>query len=69
MKTNNLLARYDKNLRIHRQYPEARKEVNKDVPRFIRKAPGMNFVSFTFANEHDLARVIDHAQEQAFAAS
>lgn len=59
MQKNNLLARYDKNLRIHRHYPEARKEVTKDVVRFVRKAPGMNFVSFTFANEHDLDRVID----------
>jgi GNAT superfamily N-acetyltransferase len=40
-------------------YPEARKEVTQDVVRFIRKAPGMNFVSFTFANEPDLERVID----------
>ena len=40
-------------------YPEARKEVTKDVVRFVRKAPGMNFVSFTFANEPDLERVID----------
>ena len=59
MNKNYLLARYDKNLRIHRHYPEARKEVSKDVVRFIRKAPGMNFVSFTFANESDLDRVID----------
>lgn len=59
MNKNRLLARYDKNLRIHRHYPEARKEVSKDVVRFIRKAPGMNFVSFTFANEYDLDRVID----------
>lgn len=63
MNTNNLLARYDKNLRIHRQYPEARKEVSKDVVRFVREAPGMNFVSFTFANEQDLDRVIDQQVE------
>jgi len=59
MKKNNLLARYDKHLRVHMHYPEARKEVTKDVVRFIRRAPGMNFVSFTFANEPDLDRVID----------
>jgi len=59
MQKNNLLARYDKNLRIHRHYPEARKEVTPDVVRFVRKSPGMNFVSFTFANEHDLDRVIE----------
>jgi hypothetical protein len=33
--------------------------VTKDVVRFVRKAPGMNFVSFTFATEPDLDRVID----------
>jgi len=59
MNKNRLLARYDKHLRVHMHYPEARKEVNKDVVRFIRRAPGMNFVSFTFANEPDLERVID----------
>src|SRR3990170_2435364 len=59
MKKNNLLARYDKHLRVHMHYPEARKEVTKDVVRFIRNAPGMNFVSFTFADEPDLERVID----------
>ena len=59
MNKNRLLARYDKHLRVHMHYPEARKEVTKDVVRFIRRAPGMNFVSFTFANEPDLERVID----------
>src|SRR5215216_30509 len=59
MNKNRLLARYDKHLRVHMHYPEARKEVTKDVVRFIRTAPGMNFVSFTFANEPDLDRVID----------
>ena len=59
MKKNNLLARYDKHLRIHMHYPEARKEVTPDVVRFVRKSPGMNFVSFTFANEQNLDRVID----------
>ncbi len=55
----NLLARYDKELRIHIRYPEARREATGDVVRFIRNAPGMNFVSFTFANERRLDRVID----------
>src|SRR4026209_1133341 len=59
MKKNNLLARYDKHLRIHMHYPEARKEVTPDVVRFVRKSPGMNFVSFTFATEQNLDRVID----------
>jgi len=59
MNKNNLLARYDKDLRLHITYPEARREVTGDVVRFIRQAPGMNFVSFTFADEHELDRVID----------
>ena len=63
MKRNNLLARYDKQLRVHVAYPEARKEITGDVVRFIRQAPGMNFVSFTFANEPELERVIDRELE------
>jgi len=59
MNKNSLLIRYDKDLRLRVMYPEARKEITDDVVRFIRKAPGMNFVSFTFANEHHLDRVID----------
>jgi len=58
MNTNSLLVRYDKDLRLHISYPEARKEITDDVVRFVRKAPGMNFVSFTFANESKLHRAI-----------
>jgi GNAT superfamily N-acetyltransferase len=54
MNTNNLLVRYDKDLRIRIAYPEARKEITSDVVRIIRKAPGMNVVAFTFANEANL---------------
>jgi hypothetical protein len=44
-------------------YPEARKEITRDVVRFVRQAPGMNFVGFTFANERQLDRVIDSELE------
>src|SRR5512147_1255362 len=54
-----LLVQYDKDLRLRIMYPEARKEITKDVVRIIRKAPGMNVVSFTFANEAGLDNVID----------
>lgn len=54
----NLLEKYDEQLRVKIEYPEARKEVTADVIRFIRKPPGMNFVSFTFAGDQDLDRVI-----------
>ncbi|PWB69648.1 MAG: hypothetical protein C3F07_19185 [Anaerolineales bacterium] len=59
MNTNSVLTTYDKDLRLHVVYPEARKEITDDVVRFIRQAPGMNFVSFTFADEHKLPGVIE----------
>jgi GNAT superfamily N-acetyltransferase len=60
MNKNNLLVRYDKDLRLHIMYPEARKEITNDVVRFVRKAPGMNFVGFTIANERQLDYGIDN---------
>src|SRR5512139_1528250 len=59
MNRSNLLVQYDKDLRLRLTYPEARKEITKDVVRIIRKAPGMNVVAFTFANEARLDSVID----------
>jgi hypothetical protein len=59
MNRSNLLVQYDKDLRLRISYPEARKEITKDVVRIIRNAPGMNVVAFTFANENQLASVID----------
>ena len=59
MNKNNVLTQYDKDLRLRRMYPEARREITGEVVRFIRQAPGQNFVSFTFANEQQLDRVID----------
>ena len=58
MERQNILVKYDKDLRLHVLYPEARKEITSDVVRFVRQAPGMNFVAFTFANERNLNRVI-----------
>jgi len=68
MKTKNpheskLLARYDEQLRVNITYPEARKDVTKDVVRFVRKPPGMNFISYTFASDRDLDRVIEEQLE------
>ncbi|HSL42724.1 MAG TPA: hypothetical protein VK897_04780 [Anaerolineales bacterium] len=63
MNKNNLLVRYDKDLRLRIMYPEARKEITRDVVRIIRNAPGMNVVSFTFANERNLHRVIHNEVE------
>lgn len=66
MNKNDLLVRYDKDLRLHISYPEARKEITNDVVRFIRQAPGMNFVGFTLANESKLHNVI-HQELEYFA--
>ena len=63
MNRKNLLVRFDKDLRLRMMYPEARKEITKDVVRFVRHAPGMNLVGFTFANEPELDRVIDQQLE------
>ena len=60
MNKNSLLLQYDKDLRMRIMYPEARREITGNVVRFIRPAPGMNFVSFTFATEQTLERVIDN---------
>ena len=59
MKQNSLLVQYDKDLRLRIAYPEAHKEITNDVVRIIRKAPGMNVVAFTFANEAMLDNVIE----------
>ena len=58
MDRNNILVRYDQDLRLRIVYPEARKEITRDVVRVIRRTPGPNVVSFTFANEANLHRVI-----------
>src|SRR5512141_2009585 len=63
MTNENLLIQYDKDLRIRIAYPEARKEITRDVVRIIRNAPGMNVVAFTFANEAKLHDVIHREVE------
>ena len=63
MNKNSILIKYDKDLRLRIAYPEARKEITDDVVQFTRQAPGMNFVSFTFANEQKLDRVIESTVE------
>jgi hypothetical protein len=58
MNKSELLKLYDHDLREQVEYPEARKEIAKDVVRFTREAPAMNFVSITYADESNLDRVI-----------
>jgi GNAT superfamily N-acetyltransferase len=63
MNKSSLLVCYDKDLRLRIMVPEARREITGDVVRLIRKAPGMNVVSFTFANERKLHDVIQREVE------
>jgi hypothetical protein len=58
MITSDLLTLYDTELREQIEYPEARKDITPDVVRFVRQAPAMNFVSFTYAADADLDRII-----------
>ena len=63
MNKNNLLVRYDKDLRLRMSHPEARKEITNDVVRILHRQPGRNVVSFTFANERELHRAIHNEIE------
>ncbi|HEX5689376.1 MAG TPA: GNAT family N-acetyltransferase [Roseiflexaceae bacterium] len=45
-----LLAAYDQELRIDIEYPGARKEILPQLVRFVRPAPGMNFVLYSRLN-------------------
>ncbi len=60
MTRSELINLYDKELREQVEYPEAKKEITRDVVRFKREAPGMSFVSLTYAQEADLERVIQN---------
>src|SRR6266705_2069455 len=66
MNKNSLLITYDKDLRLRISSPEARQEITGDVVRLVRQAPGLNLVSFTFANEGQLHEVI-HQELDYFA--
>lgn len=61
MNKQELLALYDKQLRIEIEYPDVRKEIFPHLVRFIKPAPGMNFISYSRLEEMDLAAAI---QEQ-----
>jgi GNAT superfamily N-acetyltransferase len=56
-----LRALYDQELRVGINYPEARKEMTARVVRFVREAPGMNFVSY---GRLDAATLDDDIAEQ-----
>ena len=61
MDTQELLALYDKEQRIEIEYPDMRKEVLPHVTRFVRDAPGMNFILYSRLDDTDVDAVI---QEQ-----
>lgn len=59
-----VLALYDEQQRIAIEYPEARKETLPGLVRFVRPAPGMNFVSYSRLAAADLDAAI--AEQVAF---
>ncbi len=61
MDTQEILALFNKEQRIEIEFPEARKEVLPEVIRFVRPAPGANFVNYSQLNEQNADAVI---QEQ-----
>src|SRR5512145_2311306 len=61
MDKQDLLNLYDHQLRIEIEYPGDRKEALPQLVRFIKPAPGMNFISYSRLDESDLDAVI---QEQ-----
>lgn len=61
MDLQHLLASYDREQRIEIEYPGVRKEVCPHVVRFVRPAPGMNFILYSHLDETNVDAVI---QEQ-----
>lgn len=61
MNRQELLALYDQHLRIAIEYPGVRKESFPQLVRFIKPAPGMNFIAYSRLDEAQLDAVI---QEQ-----
>jgi len=61
MDQQDLLALYDAQLRIEIEYPGVRKEAFPQLVRFIKPAPGMNYVSYSRLDKANLDAII---QEQ-----
>ncbi len=53
-----LLALYDRHIRIDQEIPGVRKMITQDVVRYIRPAPGMNFISYAWLNESTADKII-----------
>lgn len=61
MDIDEILATYDRQLRIEIEIPGLQKEVTSNLVRFVRPAPGMNYVSYSRLDEREMDTVI---QEQ-----
>lgn len=53
-----LLAFYDRHIRIDQEIPGVRKMITQDVVRNLRPAPGMNFISYAWLEATSADRVI-----------
>lgn len=56
---SDLLALYDMELRIELEQPNVRREVFPRLVRYIKPAPGMNYVAYSRLEEQEIDRVID----------
>lgn len=66
METSEILALYDKEMRIDVEFPDMRKEILPHVVRFVRPAPGKSFVLYSRLNAAEADAVIN-AQLDYFA--
>ena len=55
---HDLLTLYDTQLRINIEYPGVRKAIFPQLVRFIRPAPGMNFISYSRLDETHMDEII-----------
>jgi hypothetical protein len=59
MNRQELLALYDQQLRIEIEYPGVRKESFPLLVRFIKPAPGMNFIAYSHLDEANMDTLIE----------
>ncbi len=55
---HDLLALYDREMRINIEYPGVRRESFPQLVRFIRPAPGMNFIAYSRLDEAHMDEII-----------
>lgn len=59
METAEILALYDQEERINKEYPDMRKDALPHVVRFVRPGPGMSFILYSNLDEQNADRVIE----------